>query len=457
MKPIEPRTYWNGSLVGKDNCRGMPFSYSVTVIGEGDEAHPYSLIVNHDGMNTALVEAQERLYHEGKAPAAVVIGVSPAFHEKPDGSGSWELRVVNYARFDSDYSDFLVNELIPHVLREHPFPISHDPDRHLVAGTSCGGVSSFMVAWFHPEFFHRIYMGSPAFCAMDKADELIALIRKHEPLPFRIHMEYSENEPDEYYGNIRTTDINVENALAYSGYDYQCLYFPGEGHASRYGSTDAFLTALSFLWRDYETVPLAPKHQPERFGWVVDPDSVWEACSDFPAKPVEEIAAGTYSVKDNRILFTDRAGNERIAADDRYRDLRAVCLSSDRQRLFTADAGTPAVYAYTVYPDGRLGPRYLFATLHDKPLWEIPGAWSLCADSGHGNDERVYAATELGIQCMFALCIVEVIFDLPSRAIPEEIAFGGEGDRYLYAKTKAGVFRRPMKNAGRRPLGADPA
>ena len=68
---------------------------------------------------------------------------------------------------DREYGDFIVHELIPYIEETYRIPFSKSPDMHFVSGGSSGGISAFVIAWFHSDYFHRVYMSSPYLLAAE--------------------------------------------------------------------------------------------------------------------------------------------------------------------------------------------------------------------------------------------------------------------------------------------------
>ena len=444
----EPISYRDGELIGRRFKPGTLFRYSFTTVGEGSEREPYALVVLHDGRSDRVVGASERLYREGKAPACLIIGVSSGTmlpYDDPDLPPDCErgVRYDDYDVFDPAYGDFLIEELIPRVIAESGCPVSRDPDRHLIAGSSSGGVSSFTVAWFHPDCFHRLYISSPSFLAMGKGDEVLPLIRKAETKPFRIVMHYSGDEPNDYFGDLKAADVTAESAFAYAGYDVTVVFHPNQGHGySYYGPDDTVYEALAEVWRDYGTKPAAPLHQSPRMDDILLPGEGWEPTEAFPEPAEQKSVHGTYRAEHGRILFTPKGGEPVVVAEG-FSASPDIALSSDQRRLYVADAARGCVSFYRIRPDGTLDERYPHGMLHIKPDFKIPGAVSICVDEV----DRVYAATELGIQCIISFGIVEAILDLPAGRVPRRLRFDGP---YLCAETDAGCFRRRLKHGGRR-------
>ena len=193
--------YYEGSLVGKRYKPGLEFVFKVAV--PDIECDEFALLVEHDGQNDENVSSMLKLAEEGKAPYCVSVGVVSGEMVMPDGTQR-NMRMNSYDLFDREYGDFIVYELIPHISREYSINFSALPDMHFVSGGSSGGISAFVIAWFHPEYFRRVYMSSPSFLAMGRGNEIPYLIRKYETKPLRIYEEYSEYEPNDYFGWSRS-------------------------------------------------------------------------------------------------------------------------------------------------------------------------------------------------------------------------------------------------------------
>ena len=425
---------------------GTFFAYLTYTVGEADKETPYALIIIQDGRHDEIAEVSKRLYEEGKAPAALIVGIHCGYRTTADGEVRF-CRSEEYDALDPSYGDFLINEFIPHVIEQTGLPVSDDPDRHLIAGGSSGAICSLIAGWFHPEYFRRFYLNSPAFLSFGKGHELTTLLRLSETKPFRIAMEYSENEPNVYFGDLRLAAQQAESAFLYSGYEYQSRYFPGEDHCSRFHCIETLYDVFAFLWRDYKTKPVAPLHQQPRTEDIFAPGDGWIPRAAMPEERPETGGIGTYRVSDNRILFTPTGGTERVVAEGNFAELRQVAFSAHQKLLYVADAGRDCLYEYTIGTDGSLSDRYRHGILPIRADFIKPGAYSLCVD----DVDRIYAATELGIQCVTSWNEVEAILELPDCRTPVvKIAFGGEDGRELYAETVDGrVYSRRLKHAGR--------
>ena len=403
-----------GSLTGVRYKPQLRFAYKLAV-PEGDHGE-LALCVDHDGLNDAAADAQLALAGEGRAPYAVCIGVVAGTLEYPDGS-SRGMRMNSYDLFDREYGDFLVYELIPHIKQAYDLPISDSPDMHLVSGGSSGGISAFVCAWFHPEYFRRVYMASPSFLAMGRGSEIPYLIRKYETKPIRVFEEYSENEPDDYFGSSCPIDMEARNALMFANYDFAWDFFPGEGHCSRRTNREQAYKRMAWIWHDWQTEPVrAPANSP-RVDQVIPWGTTWEPCADFPEKAATDWP---------------------LAAAFKY-----AVPSADGQMWYAANPDSDCVFSFPnidpVTPDKAL----LHAALHTLPRRKVPGALGLAVDGG----DRLYVLTEMGVQCVRSFGLIDVILDLPDDAAPLDIAAAGD----LYVRTEKGCWRRPLCSAAREP------
>ena len=95
--------------------------------------------------------------------------------------------------------------------------------------------------------------------------------------------------------------------------------------------------------------------------------------------------------------------------------------------------------------DGSLKDRFLLCSLHTATDMKTPGAVSMCVDE----NDRIYAATELGIQVIRSAGIINAIFEYPTDERVTDISFDMNDQRVLYLKTDKGVYKRELLVSGR--------
>ena len=402
-------TVYEETVTGKKYKPGTVFRCTLSIPDADGELGIY---IGHDGGSRADENALLRLADEGKAPYCVCIGIHAG--TLPAGGGERRMRLDDYDLFNSEFADFIVYELIPAIAEKYRLRISASPDWHMTAGGSSGGISAFAIAWFHPEYFRRVYMGSPSFLAMGRGNEIPVLIRKYETKPIRVYEEYSEDEPNDYFGSSFCAAKEAETALEFAGYDFKCKYFPGEGHCSRYSDEAEAYSRFSWLWDGYASAPVRAVRNSPRVSLVVPDGSAWEKADEFPAG-----AAVTLSV-----------------------------VSADKTMIYSGGEDSDVLVKT---PIDRTDAKYCHGMLHTLPQASPKGAIDLAVDEC----DRLYALTAIGVQCVRSFGLIDAILDLPDRSRPQAIAFGEEDDM-LYLRTEDGVYRRKTCNRGATDAATEP-
>lgn len=390
------------TFFGVVKCDGGTYDYQVQV-PKRYLAQELALVVTHDGMNTAEAAAMDVLSAAGEAPPFAVIGIAPGRMVAPHKDGfDRNLRCNDYDLFSSAYVDRLVDTILPAIRDTHGLRFSNDPNLHLISGGSSGGISAWNGVWFRNDFFRRAYLSSPTFSAMNRGNMAPVWIRLFETKPIRVYLDYSESEPDAYFGNSYCAAMEGRLALEFAGYDYAWAYYPGEGHCSRLYHGPTAEEVLRWLWKDWQTKPVRPLRVSTYAADLLVEGTTWEPATEMP-----------------------EAGST---------------LSSDGWRLYSADPARACVCADTVAEDGTLQDHRVFASLQVATDFRVPGAVALCVD----RDDRVYAATELGIQCIRSFGLIDVILPLPGDVPAKAVAIR---DGYLYAGDGAQCWRRPVKTS----------
>ena len=338
-------------------------------------------------------------------PYCISIGVKPGYLLMSDGSIR-NMRMNSYDLFDREYGDFIVYELIPYITEKYSIKISASPEMHIVSGGSSGGISAFCIAWFHPDFFRRVYMSSPSFLGLGRGNEIPYLIRKYETKPLRIYEELSEKEPNDYFGASYPIGLEACRALTFANYDFQFKYFEGEGHCSRYSDEDEAYARMKWLWQERVW-----HGNSSRVDKIIPPCSKWEICSEMPENTSRiDIPHGSCTV---------------------------AVRSNDGIAAYTADVQEDIVYMIPSGDISSVSERLLHATVHTIPRFTPKGAIDMAVDKA----DRLFVLTSIGIQCVRSYGQIDAILDLPDNTKPIKIAISDA----LYVKTESGVYRRELR------------
>lgn len=245
-----------------------------------DPNKPLALMVFQDGGGYAdrnggfrVPAVFDNLISQGAMPATLGIMINPGVVPATDGKSQLPRynRSVEYDGFDGKYAAFLIQEVIPEVLRRSGVKISSDPANHAISGASSGGIAAFTAAWHRPDYFGKVLGFISSFTDLRGGHGYPTLIRKTERKPVRIFLQEGVNDQDIYSGSWPIGNEDVVAALRFAGYDMRYVTGPG-GHDGRQG-TAVLPEALRWLWRTgaLETTgtrqPIASVVLRENEGW----------------------------------------------------------------------------------------------------------------------------------------------------------------------------------------------
>lgn len=435
-----------GDYYSENIKEGTKFRWVMYVPDSYDPEKPAALYIGHDGLNTVHAKKLEELARTGKTPVTVCIGLaSGELLPTLEGGSPRRMRAEEYDEVGPEYPDFLVDEFIPYMIHEYHLNIDPDPDMHMVAGSSSGGISAWNIAWYRNDYFHRCYLASPSFVAIRHGEETLYHVRLSEPRPIRIYETYGEFEPNMYDGDSYLAALFAKNTFEYSGYPFQAEFLPGGDHGAGYTDPDVTERMLNFLWKNWQSEPVAPLFQQERLNRIVEFGTTWEETKDpFPAPIPARTTIGEFSGDGGKIIFTDLNG-KRTTVTNEFGDITSLAVSTDGWRLYVADRLKRFIYALAINPDGTLGKPYTLAPLRLPLDIKQLGANAICVDT----KDRLYAATSLGIQSIISFGAIDAILPLPSDLPAEDVAFGGDDRQTLYVRSGEKIFKRTMKTTGK--------
>ena len=98
----------------------------------------------------------DNLIHQHKLPPMVAIGIGAGGQDAQGSERGREYDAVNGL-----YAEWVEHEVLPRVEQTAHVKLTHDPDGRATMGISSSGVAAFTMAWFHPEWYHRVLAYSP--------------------------------------------------------------------------------------------------------------------------------------------------------------------------------------------------------------------------------------------------------------------------------------------------------
>jgi len=231
-------------------CTAAPF-----IVGADGAAGPNAA----DGL---LFTALDNLIAQKRVPAMVAISIG---NGSGDAQGSE--RGLEYDTMSGRYAEWIETEVLPLVEKECNVKLTKDPNARATMGGSSGGSAAFIMAWYHPEWYHRVLAYS--ITAINQqwphdpkmpggAWELHRTLIPNNPAkPVRVWLEVGDR--DLYNPNVMRDDMhdwvvaseNMAKALAAKGYHYQFTFARNAGHTDGAVKRQTLPEALEWLWKDY--------------------------------------------------------------------------------------------------------------------------------------------------------------------------------------------------------------
>jgi enterochelin esterase-like enzyme len=111
----------------------------------------FRFIVGADGPDHALFTVLDNLIVEHKVPVMIAISIG---NGGGDAQGS-ELG-LEYDTMSGLYAEFVEQEVLPLVEKQCQVTLAKNPDGRATMGGSSGGSCALIMAWYHPELYHRV-------------------------------------------------------------------------------------------------------------------------------------------------------------------------------------------------------------------------------------------------------------------------------------------------------------
>jgi enterochelin esterase family protein len=219
-------------------------------------------IVGADGPDNLLFTALDNLIAEGKVPVMIAISIG---NGSGDAQGSE--RGLEYDTMSGLYAEFVEREILPLVESKCQVKLTHDPAGRATMGGSSGGSCALIMAWYHPEWYHRVLTYSGTYVnqqwpydaktphgAWEFHEQLIPASRRK---PLRIWMEVGDKDlynPNIMHDNMHdwvVANENMAKVLAAKGYRYQFIFARNARHVDGSVRKQTLPEALEWLWKDY--------------------------------------------------------------------------------------------------------------------------------------------------------------------------------------------------------------
>jgi enterochelin esterase-like enzyme len=219
-------------------------------------------IVGADGPDRGLFTVLDNLIAEHKVPAMVAISISNG-----GGDAQGSERGLEYDTMSGLYAEWVEKEVLPLVEAQAHVKLTHDPDSRATMGGSSGGSCALIMAWYHPELYHRVLTYSGTYINQQwpyNAQSPHGAWEFHEHFipnspvkPIRIWMEVGDKDlfnPNVMKDNMHdwvVANEEMAKVLAAKGYHYQFVFARNAGHVDHATKLETLPEALEYVWQGY--------------------------------------------------------------------------------------------------------------------------------------------------------------------------------------------------------------
>jgi enterochelin esterase-like enzyme len=220
-------------------------------------------IVGADGPDGALFTALDHLIPQHRVPVMIAISIG---NGSGDAQGSE--RGLEYDTMSGVYAEFVEQEVLPLVEQRCHVSLTQNPEGRATMGGSSGGSCALIMAWYHPELYHRVLTYSGTYVNQQwppNPETPHGAWEFHEHLipnsaakPLRLWLEVGDRDllnPNLMRDNMHdwvVANENMAKVLAAKGYHYQFVFARNAGHTDHSVKQQTLPEALEWLWHDYQ-------------------------------------------------------------------------------------------------------------------------------------------------------------------------------------------------------------
>jgi len=222
------------------------------------------LMVDHDGRADAVIQSQlivvmDNLIAEKRLPMMAGVFIANGGDFRPSE------RSLEYDTVSGKYAEFIEHEVLPLAEKTANVKFTKDPEARGVIGQSSGSAAALAMAWFHPEWYHRVISYSGTFVNIQNNETYprgaweyhARLIPGSDRKPIRIWLEVGSRDngstvAEETYRNWPLANNRMADALRAKGYDYQYLWAEDAGHVERGVERQTLEEAMEWTWKTYK-------------------------------------------------------------------------------------------------------------------------------------------------------------------------------------------------------------
>jgi enterochelin esterase-like enzyme len=263
VDPNNPRT-----LIVETHAEPWQRAITVYIPAQYKRGTKAPLIVVHDGPKLSdpdmlLPNVLDHLIYEHRVPTMIAVMI-----QNGGGDAQGSECGLEYDTLSGWFAEFIEHEVLPQVESHYHVELTHDPNGRAAMGCSSGAAAAFTMAWFHPEWYHRVISYSGTFVNQQWPfnaanpggawDYHETIIPNTQPKPIRIWMQVGDR--DLLNPNVMRDDMHdwvaanhrMATVLEHKGYQVQYVFALNAGHCERKVREQTLSEALQWVWQGYE-------------------------------------------------------------------------------------------------------------------------------------------------------------------------------------------------------------
>jgi enterochelin esterase-like enzyme len=222
-------------------------------------------IVTADAMTGSLPTVLDNLIAQHRVPVMAAIMIAHGGRPSSDAQG--EERGLEYDTMSGKYAEFVEAEVLPQVEKLYNVKLTKDPEGRATMGGSSGGSCALIMAWYHPDLYHRVLTYSGTYVNQqwpfnpetpDGAWDFHEHLIPESPVkPIRIWLEVGDTDlfnPNAMRDGMHdwvVANQHMANVLHAKGYHYQYVFAQNAGHVDGNVVAQTLPEALEWLWQGY--------------------------------------------------------------------------------------------------------------------------------------------------------------------------------------------------------------
>ncbi|MCW3053699.1 MAG: putative esterase [Chthonomonadales bacterium] len=242
----------------------VPYSRGVNVYVPSQyvPGTPAPFLVSQDSMgNGSLPTILDNMIADHRLPVMVAVML-----DSGGGDSYGSERGLEYDTVSGKYAEFIETEVLPKISNDYHITFTKDPNARMTMGGSSGGACAFTMAWYHPEWYHKVLTYSGTYVnqqtGLDPASPHGAweyhehFIMQNKPKPLRIWMHVGDNDnrphdEESTYHNWVMANQRMATVLKAKKYHYKFVFAQQSGHVDGRVVNQTLPAALEYVWKGY--------------------------------------------------------------------------------------------------------------------------------------------------------------------------------------------------------------